>query len=197
MAGKAQKRQDPAAHIAATSMGGEEEGRTVFRDGLFEGKAYIVTGTVAQQRRGWPLTCALLVGPGGVLPARRRMGDGRSMDGWMGEGGGLRSGGNDVGGWRVAGGGTGLGYAIAKELSLLGAQVMIAARRMDVLEQAADSIHKAGGKGKVGRGEGGGRAAANRRSRPITDWSGGDGGGWVRCGAGSATCEWRPRSWPW
>jgi NAD(P)-dependent dehydrogenase (short-subunit alcohol dehydrogenase family) len=39
------------------------------------------------------------------------------------------------------GGGTGLGFAIAKELALLGANVVIAARRLELLEEAAATIN--------------------------------------------------------
>ncbi len=45
----------------------------------------------------------------------------------------------------VTGGGTGLGKATALELARCGARVMIAGRRGDVLEQAAEEVRQAGG----------------------------------------------------
>ncbi|EKU20746.1 peroxisomal trans-2-enoyl-CoA reductase [Nannochloropsis gaditana CCMP526] len=47
----------------------------------------------------------------------------------------------------VTGGGTGLGYAIAKELVSLGAKVVIAARRIEVLEAAASEMNKSSQRG--------------------------------------------------
>jgi citronellol/citronellal dehydrogenase len=46
----------------------------------------------------------------------------------------------------VTGGGTGLGRCTAHELAALGAQVVIAARRAELLEQTAAEIHEAGGR---------------------------------------------------
>ena len=48
----------------------------------------------------------------------------------------------------VTGGGTGIGYAIAKELVSLDAMVVIAARKMERLEKAAQELN-ALGRGKV------------------------------------------------
>lgn len=45
----------------------------------------------------------------------------------------------------VTGGGTGIGFAIAKELSAQGASVAIGGRRVDVLERAAEQIREATG----------------------------------------------------
>ncbi len=45
----------------------------------------------------------------------------------------------------VTGGGTGLGRAIADELSRLGAKVVVASRQLEVVEQAAREIENAGG----------------------------------------------------
>ena len=49
----------------------------------------------------------------------------------------------------VTGGGTGIGKAITKELVLLGCRVVIASRKMDQLESAADAINHTFS-GKVG-----------------------------------------------
>ena len=45
----------------------------------------------------------------------------------------------------VTGGGTGLGRAIADELSRLGAKVVVASRQLEVVEQAAREMEDAGG----------------------------------------------------
>jgi NAD(P)-dependent dehydrogenase (short-subunit alcohol dehydrogenase family) len=45
----------------------------------------------------------------------------------------------------VTGGGTGLGRAIADELSRLGAKVVVASRQLEIVEQAAREIENAGG----------------------------------------------------
>ena len=46
----------------------------------------------------------------------------------------------------ITGGGTGIGRAIAHELASLGAQVIVAARKMERLEQTVGEIKEAGGK---------------------------------------------------
>ena len=49
----------------------------------------------------------------------------------------------------VSGGGTGLGKAVTKELASLGATVVIASRKQETCQQAADEINKLGFAGKV------------------------------------------------